>query len=87
MTAIGGVKRSAAAILLGASAPLVVMVILAQRMGRRKVVQQARRLKTNLGPHIDRVAAERDEWRSDLSLGEVIEWALQSPLFSPRPKS
>jgi len=83
----GGVKRHAGAMALGAAAPLVVTTILLQRMGRRKIVLQVRRLKTNLGPHIDRVAEERERWKSDLSVGEVIEWALQSPMFNPRPKA
>ncbi len=68
---------------LGASAPLVVTAILVQRLGRKKITIQARRLKANLGPQFDRVAEERERWRSDLSIGEVIEWALQSPCSLP----
>ncbi len=71
---------------LGASAPLVVTFILVQRVGRRKVAVQARRLMTNLSPHVERVANERDRWRSELAIGELIEWALQAPALNPRPK-
>jgi hypothetical protein len=80
------VKRHATAMALGASAPLVVSFILAQRLGKKKVVIQARKLKRAVGPQFDRVAEERGRWKSDLTFGEVLEWALQSPVLNPRPK-
>jgi hypothetical protein len=72
---------------LGASAPIVVSIILAQRAGKKKVVIQARKLKRAVGPQFDRMAEERGRWKSDLTFGEVLEWALQSPVLNPRPKS
>jgi hypothetical protein len=82
----GGVKRYVTAMILGALAPLVVAVILVQRLGRKKATIQLRRLKKNLGPQIDKAVEERERWRSELAIGEVIEWALQSSAFNPRPK-
>lgn len=86
MAAIPGVKTYATAMVLGASAPIVVAVILAQRVGRKKVAVQARRAMAKVGPQIDRAAEERQRWKNDLVIGELITWALESPVFNPRPK-
>ena len=81
------VKRQATVMVLGASAPLVVSCILAERAGRKKAAIQARRLMANVAPQIDRLAAERARWKNDLLFVEILEWALQSPMLNPRPKS
>ncbi len=80
------VKRHATAMVFGASAPVVVSIILAQRVGKKRVVIQARKIKRAVGPQFDRMAEERGRWKSDLSFGEVLEWALQSPMLNPGPK-
>lgn len=86
MAIFGGAKRYVTAIILGALAPFVVAVILVQRLGRKKATIQLRRLKKNLGPQIDKVVDERERWRSELSIGEMIDWALQSSIFNPGQK-
>jgi hypothetical protein len=84
--AVPGVKTYATAMICGAAAPVVVAAILAQRAGRKRVTIQARRLMKNLGPQVERVSDERNRWRSELALGEIIEWALNSPALNSRPK-
>jgi hypothetical protein len=83
---IGGVKTYATAMVLGAAAPVVVAAILAQRAGRKRVTVQARRVMQKMGPQFDRAAEERQRWKNEVVLGELIEWALESPVFNPRPK-
>ena len=83
---ISAPKTYVTAMILGASAPLVVGFILAQRAGRKQVVRQARRAMEKMVAQFDRAAEERERWRNDLVFGELLEWALESPLFNPRPK-
>jgi hypothetical protein len=72
-----GVKTFAMEFVLGLLGPLILIFILMQRSARRKMLGQFRLLARRVSPHIEKVADERERWRSELALGEAVEWVMQ----------
>jgi hypothetical protein len=62
---------------IGSLAPLVLIGVLVQRVGRRRAVRMVGGAVTRLAPYKDRLVRERDEWRREISISEVLDWVLQ----------
>jgi hypothetical protein len=72
-----GVRTFAVEMVLGLLGPFILIFILIQRSARRKVFSQFRLLAKRVSPQIDKVADERERWRSELALGEAFEWVME----------
>jgi hypothetical protein len=82
-----GVKTFAIEMILGLLGPLILLFILMQRGARRKMLGQFRLLAKRVSPQIDKVADERDRWRSELARGEAFEWVMQVVANPPGRRS
>jgi hypothetical protein len=82
-----GVKTFAMEMVLGLLGPLILIFILMQRSARRKMLGQFRLFAKRVSPHLDKVADERDRWRSELAKGEAFEWVMQLVANPPGRRS
>jgi hypothetical protein len=82
-----GVRALVVEVIIGLLGPFILIFILMQRSARRKMLRQFRLLAKRVSPQIDKVADERDRWRSELAKGEAFEWVMQFVANPPGRRS
>ena len=77
MSVSGGVKKLMVRAAIGSLAPIVLIIVLAQRTGHRRLLRILGKLAERFGPYKHRLGKAQKEWRSEITVSEVIDWVLQ----------